>query len=155
MIVRKATVEDAALLSEVRKLQLIDEGIAPDCDIDAELEEQHSVEILLASHHVTGMITAGGRQKDGFQYGRTNIAVGVIDVVETFFAQLFGKSQQPFETFSFVKCVNFVYAFVYGKNSLHVASYDPLNACVGKFLFQAAHYAHALNDVADGTEAYD
>ncbi|MBQ8788314.1 MAG: GNAT family N-acetyltransferase [Oscillospiraceae bacterium] len=37
MIVRKATVEDAALLSEVRKLQLIDEGIAPDCDIDAEL----------------------------------------------------------------------------------------------------------------------
>ena len=38
MIVRKATVEDAALLSEVRKLQLIDEGIAPDCDIDAELD---------------------------------------------------------------------------------------------------------------------
>ena len=38
MIVRKATAEDAALLSEVRKLQLIDEGIAPDCDIDAELD---------------------------------------------------------------------------------------------------------------------
>ena len=38
MIVRKATVEDAALLSEVRKLQLIDEGIAPNCDIDAELD---------------------------------------------------------------------------------------------------------------------
>ena len=38
MIVRKATVEDAALLSEVRKLQLIDEGIAPDCDIDSELD---------------------------------------------------------------------------------------------------------------------
>ena len=37
MIIRKATVEDAELLSEVRKLQLIDEGIAPDCDIDEEL----------------------------------------------------------------------------------------------------------------------
>ena len=38
MIIRKATVSDVALLSEVRKLQLIDEGIAPDCDIDAELD---------------------------------------------------------------------------------------------------------------------
>ena len=37
MIVRKATVEDAVLLSEIRKLQLIDEGIEPDCDIDEEL----------------------------------------------------------------------------------------------------------------------
>ena len=37
MIIRKATVEDAGLLSEVRKLQLIDEGISPDCDIDEEL----------------------------------------------------------------------------------------------------------------------
>ncbi|MBR6658030.1 MAG: GNAT family N-acetyltransferase [Oscillospiraceae bacterium] len=38
MIIRKAELKDAALLSEVRKLQLIDEGIAPDCDIDAELD---------------------------------------------------------------------------------------------------------------------
>ena len=38
MIIRKAEFEDAALLSEVRKLQLIDEGIAPDCDIDTELD---------------------------------------------------------------------------------------------------------------------
>lgn len=37
MNIRKATIDDAALLSEVRKLQLIDEGIKPDCDIDAEL----------------------------------------------------------------------------------------------------------------------
>jgi hypothetical protein len=38
MIIRKAELKDAALLSETRKLQLIDEGIAPDCDIDPELE---------------------------------------------------------------------------------------------------------------------
>ena len=38
MIVRKAELKDAALLSETRKLQLIDEGIAPDCDIDTELD---------------------------------------------------------------------------------------------------------------------
>jgi hypothetical protein len=38
MIIRKAELKDAALLSETRKLQLIDEGIAPDCDIDSELE---------------------------------------------------------------------------------------------------------------------
>ena len=38
MIIRKATIEDAGLLSEVRKLQLIDEGISPDCDIDPELD---------------------------------------------------------------------------------------------------------------------
>ncbi|MBQ7874452.1 MAG: GNAT family N-acetyltransferase [Oscillospiraceae bacterium] len=38
MLIRKATIEDASLLCEVRKLQLIDEGIKPDCDIDAELE---------------------------------------------------------------------------------------------------------------------
>ena len=38
MIVRKAELKDAALLSETRKLQLIDEGIAPDCDIDSELD---------------------------------------------------------------------------------------------------------------------
>ena len=38
MIIRKAELKDAALLSEVRKLQLIDEGITPDCDIDAELD---------------------------------------------------------------------------------------------------------------------
>lgn len=37
MIIRKATSDDAKLLSEVRKLQLIDEGIDPNCDIDAEL----------------------------------------------------------------------------------------------------------------------
>ena len=37
MIIRKATADDAKLLSEVRKLQLIDEGIDPNCDIDAEL----------------------------------------------------------------------------------------------------------------------
>ena len=37
MIIRKATVNDAKLLSEVRKLQLIDEGIDPNCDIDSEL----------------------------------------------------------------------------------------------------------------------
>ena len=37
MIIRKATFDDAKLLSEVRKLQLIDEGIDPSCDIDAEL----------------------------------------------------------------------------------------------------------------------
>ena len=38
MIIRKAEFEDAKLLSEVRKLQLIDEGISPDCDIDPELD---------------------------------------------------------------------------------------------------------------------
>ena len=38
MIIRKAEFEDAGLLSEVRKLQLIDEGISPDCDIDPELD---------------------------------------------------------------------------------------------------------------------
>ncbi len=38
MIIRKAELEDAELLSEIRKLQLIDEGIAPDCDIDPELD---------------------------------------------------------------------------------------------------------------------
>ena len=38
MIIRKAELKDAALLSETRKLQLIDEGIAPDCDIDTELD---------------------------------------------------------------------------------------------------------------------
>ena len=38
MMIRKAELKDAALLSEVRKLQLIDEGIAPDCDIDEELD---------------------------------------------------------------------------------------------------------------------
>ena len=38
MIIRKAELKDAALLSETRKLQLIDEGIAPDCDIDSELD---------------------------------------------------------------------------------------------------------------------
>jgi GNAT superfamily N-acetyltransferase len=38
MIIRKAELKDAALLSEVRKLQLIDEGIAPDCNIDSELD---------------------------------------------------------------------------------------------------------------------
>ena len=37
MIIRKATVNDAKLLYEVRKLQLIDEGIDPNCDIDSEL----------------------------------------------------------------------------------------------------------------------
>ena len=37
MIIRKATPEDAVLLSEIRKLQLIDEGIEPSCDIDEEL----------------------------------------------------------------------------------------------------------------------
>lgn len=37
MIIRKATVNDAKLLSEVRKLQLIDEGIDPNCDIDSQL----------------------------------------------------------------------------------------------------------------------
>ena len=37
MIIRKATADDAKLLSEVRKLQLIDEGIDPNCDIDSEL----------------------------------------------------------------------------------------------------------------------
>ena len=38
MIIRKADLTAAALLSETRKLQLIDEGIAPDCDIDSELD---------------------------------------------------------------------------------------------------------------------
>ena len=38
MIIKKAEFEDAKLLSEVRKLQLIDEGISPDCDIDPELD---------------------------------------------------------------------------------------------------------------------
>ncbi len=38
MIIRKAELKDSALLSETRKLQLIDEGIAPDCDIDRELD---------------------------------------------------------------------------------------------------------------------
>ena len=38
MIVRKAELKDAVLLSETRKLQLIDEGIVPDCDIDPELD---------------------------------------------------------------------------------------------------------------------
>ena len=38
MIIKKAEFEDAGLLSEVRKLQLIDEGISPDCDIDPELD---------------------------------------------------------------------------------------------------------------------
>ena len=38
MIIRNAELKDAALLSETRKLQLIDEGIAPDCDIDSELD---------------------------------------------------------------------------------------------------------------------
>ena len=38
MIIRKAELKDAPLLSETRKLQLIDEGIAPDCDIDKELD---------------------------------------------------------------------------------------------------------------------
>lgn len=38
MIIRKAELKDAALLSEVRKLQLIDEGIKPGCDIDPELD---------------------------------------------------------------------------------------------------------------------
>ncbi len=38
MIIRKATIEDTVLLSETRKLQLIDEGILPDCNIDAELD---------------------------------------------------------------------------------------------------------------------
>ena len=38
MIIRKAELKDAVLLSETRKLQLIDEGIAPDCDIDSELD---------------------------------------------------------------------------------------------------------------------
>ncbi len=37
MIVRKALPEDAKLLCEIRKLQLIDEGIEPNCNIDAEL----------------------------------------------------------------------------------------------------------------------
>ncbi|MBR3611235.1 MAG: GNAT family N-acetyltransferase [Oscillospiraceae bacterium] len=37
MIIRKAGLKDSALLSEVRKRQLIDEGISPDCDIDSEL----------------------------------------------------------------------------------------------------------------------
>lgn len=37
MIIRKANEEDIALLSETRKLQLIDEGIEPNCDIDEEL----------------------------------------------------------------------------------------------------------------------
>ena len=37
MLIRKANEEDIALLSETRKLQLIDEGIAPNCDIDEEL----------------------------------------------------------------------------------------------------------------------
>ena len=37
MIIRKATSDDAKLLSEVRKLQLIDESIDPNCDIDSEL----------------------------------------------------------------------------------------------------------------------
>ena len=39
MIIRKAELKDAALLSETRKLQLIDEGIVPDCDIDSELDD--------------------------------------------------------------------------------------------------------------------
>ena len=38
MIIRKAELKDIPLLSETRKLQLIDEGIAPDCDMDSELE---------------------------------------------------------------------------------------------------------------------
>ncbi len=38
LIIRKAAIEDAPLLSEVRKLQLIDEGINPDCNIDTELD---------------------------------------------------------------------------------------------------------------------
>ena len=38
MIIRKAVLKDIPLLSETRKLQLIDEGIAPDCDMDSELE---------------------------------------------------------------------------------------------------------------------
>ncbi|MBQ6699332.1 MAG: GNAT family N-acetyltransferase, partial [Oscillospiraceae bacterium] len=38
MNIRKAVLSDAKLLCEVRKLQLIDEGIEPDCDIDAELD---------------------------------------------------------------------------------------------------------------------
>ncbi len=37
MLIRKATAKDASLLCEVRKLQLIDEGIKPSCNIDAEL----------------------------------------------------------------------------------------------------------------------
>lgn len=37
MLIRKANEEDIALLSETRKLQLIDEGIEPNCDIDEEL----------------------------------------------------------------------------------------------------------------------
>ncbi|MBQ2861709.1 MAG: GNAT family N-acetyltransferase [Oscillospiraceae bacterium] len=38
MNIRKAVLSDAKLLCEVRKLQLIDEGIEPDCDIDSELD---------------------------------------------------------------------------------------------------------------------
>ena len=38
MIIRKASLEDAPLLCKTRKQQLIDEGIKPDCDIDAELK---------------------------------------------------------------------------------------------------------------------
>ena len=38
MIIRKASLEDASLLCKTRKLQLIDEGIEPNCDIDAELK---------------------------------------------------------------------------------------------------------------------
>ncbi|MBE6899364.1 MAG: GNAT family N-acetyltransferase [Ruminococcaceae bacterium] len=38
MIIRKAELKDIPLLSETRKLQLIDEGIAPECDIDSGLE---------------------------------------------------------------------------------------------------------------------
>lgn len=37
MLIRKANEEDIVLLSETRKLQLIDEGIEPNCDIDEEL----------------------------------------------------------------------------------------------------------------------
>ena len=37
MNIRKADLKDAKLLSEVRKLQLIDEGIDPSCNIDEEL----------------------------------------------------------------------------------------------------------------------
>lgn len=37
MKIRKATLEDIPTLGELRKLQLIDEGYAPDGDMDAEL----------------------------------------------------------------------------------------------------------------------
>ncbi len=37
MNIRKADLKDTKLLSEVRKLQLIDEGIDPSCNIDEEL----------------------------------------------------------------------------------------------------------------------